>query len=167
MAGQPGKGLKTVTYSIPAIDYYVGDPSYVLDDIWDSWVDNADTLFKYWGHEVISVNTGTEFGISIYDTNEGGDALDEEGKKVKAGIPVYITELLADTAMISFVPLEVIGISLNEAINGKACEYGFVLESIKSMMKLDVRITHRSTSGRKELVSIEFLNYKVILEGLD
>ena len=154
-------------YTLPAVAYYVGDPCYVLEEKYELFKKNNEMFFEFLGHSVISIGTGGDGGFRVYNLNECGDALDDDGCEVEAGTPVYADSLLVDTGTIAFIPLEILGVSLEEAIEGKVGENGLIVtrepdddEDIKS---LDVEITYTFSCNRESVDTVRFSCYEVLI----
>ena len=165
----PAKKITSRSYSLPAGAYYVGDPFYVLNDkeISQFWEYDDETFFKFWGHQVVCIKTGSDGAFRIYNLNECGDAPDDDGCEVEAGRPVYDDCLLVDTATIAFIPLEILGVSLEEAVEGEVGENGLILncepDNGEDINTLEVEINYSSRYDRESVETVRFLRYEVLI----
>lgn len=165
----PANKITSRSYTLAAGAYYVGDPSYVLSDkvISQFWEYDDETFFKFWGHQVVCIKTGGDGAFRVYDLNECGDALDDDGCEVEAGRPVYDDCLLVDTATIAFIPLEILGVSLEEAVEGEVGENGFILncepDNGENINALDVEINYSLRYDRESVETVRFLRYEVLI----
>jgi len=163
----PDNRITRQSYALPAGVYYVGDPFYVLEDQWESFQENKETSFKFLGHSVISIGTGRDGGFRVYDLNECGDAIDDDGCQIESGTPVYGDCLLVDTATIAFIPLEILGVSLEEAIEGEVGENGLIVncepDDDEDINTLDLEITYSHRYSGESVDTLRFLCYEVLI----
>ena len=80
---------------------------------------------------------------------------------------VYYKELLVDTASIAFIPLENLGVSLEEAFQGEVGENGLILnckpDGVNDGSSLEVEIFYSSRYGSESVETIQFLGYEVLI----
>lgn len=165
----PASKITSRSYTLPAGAYYVGDPFYVLSnkEITQFRKYDDELFFKFRGHQVVCIKTGGDGALRIYHLNECGDALDDNGREVEAGRPVYDDCLLVDTATIAFIPLEILGVSLGEAVEGEAGENGLILncepDNGEDTNTLDVQINYSFRYDRESVETVRFLHYEVLI----
>lgn len=165
----PENKITRRSFSLPFGPYYVGDPFYVLNEqeISQFWEYDSETFFKFWGHQVICIKTGSDGCFPIYEFNETRGQFDDNRKVIDNDTPVYSQELLVDTASIAFIPLEILGVSLEEAIQGEVGENGLILnckpDGVNDGSSLEVEIFYSSRYGRESVETIRFLGYEVLI----
>jgi hypothetical protein len=81
--------------------------------------------------------------------------------------PVFCEELLVDTASIAFIPLEILGVSLKEAIQGEVGENGLILnckpDAIKDGSSLEVEVFYSYRYRMESVDTVRFLGYEVLI----
>ena len=157
------------SYSLPVGAYYVGDPFHVLSDKELSQFGecNDEMLFKFWGHQVISIKTGSNGSFPIYDLKISRDALDDNGNEAQAGTAVCKDALKVVTSTIAFIPLEIFGVTLEEAIEGEVGENGLIVNcepgNDEDSDILGIELVYSFHYNKESVDSIRFLNYEVLI----
>lgn len=165
----PENKITRRSFSLPVGPYYVGDPFYVLneEEISQFWEYNGETFFKFWGHQVICVGTGGDGCFPIYEFKKTGVQFDDNERVFDNDTPVFCEELLVDTSSIAFIPLEILGVSLEDAIDGEVGENGLILkcnpDGVKDGSSLEVEIFYSSRYGGEFVETIRFLSYEVLI----
>jgi hypothetical protein len=165
----PENKITRRSFSLPVGPYYVGDPFYVLNEkeISQFWEYDNETFFKFWGHQVICIKTGSDGCFPIYEFNKTGVQLDDNKSVFDKDTPVFCEELLVDTASIAFIPLEILGVSLKEAIQGEVGENGLILnckpDAIKDGSSLEVEVFYSYRYRMESVDTVRFLGYEVLI----
>lgn len=158
---------RTESFTIPDGEYYVGCPYLVLPkEKCEWWFEQEAQCFEFDGHKVISIDTGGDGYWHLFDRNEDGTEVDEDGNPIEG--PVHVDSLFTDGASMSIIPMELLESLGCDSEVVKESGYVFWIETCKEEdeevdLTFDVEFKYKVYDGDEceTLSHVEFLWYKL------